>query len=89
MSINGISGLSAVNHAAQTRTYASGQTPADPSAASPPPAAATPGTGTEAAAGTGTVGALSPSVLAALMGQDVNLTAGALRRGLTVRLPLD
>ena len=81
MSINGISGLSAAIHAAQTRTHASGQTPANPPAAAPPPAAATAAapsaTTIDAAAGAGTVGALSPAVLAALMGQDVSLTAGS------------
>jgi hypothetical protein len=85
MSINGISGLSVANLAAQARTHASAQTRADPSAATPPPAAATaasaPGTATEAATATGTVGALSPSVLAALMGQDVTLTAGSFAGG--------
>nr|WP_294529580.1 hypothetical protein [uncultured Rhodopila sp.] len=78
MSINGISGLSVANLAAQTRTHASGQTQADPYAATPPPpAAATAASPPGAASGNGTVGALSPSVLAALMGQDVNLTAGS------------
>nr|WP_294514424.1 hypothetical protein [uncultured Rhodopila sp.] len=85
MSINGISGLSVANYAAQTRTYASGQAPADPSAATSPPCAAAaaspPGAATDSATGVGTVGALSPSVLAALMGQNVNLTAGSFAGG--------
>lgn len=81
MSINGIAGLSVAIPAAQTRTHASGQNPAEPSAIAQSPASPTtatpPGAPTEAAAGGGTFGALSPSVLAALMGQDVNLTAGS------------
>jgi hypothetical protein len=85
MSISGLTGLSMALHAAQTRTYASGQTPADPSAATPPtaaaPSASPPATAIDAAAGAGTVGALSPAVLAALMGQDVSLTAGSFAGG--------
>ena len=79
MSINGISGLSVAMYAAQTRIHASGQPPADPSAATSPSAAAAPPSPTaiDAAAGAGSVGALSPVVLAALMGQDVSLTAGS------------
>ena len=78
MSINGISGLNAAMQAAQTRTHASGQTPAASSAAASSAAAATASApGIDAAAGTGTVGALSPAILAALMGQDINLTSGS------------
>jgi hypothetical protein len=79
MSINGISGLGVAGPAVQTKPRASGQTPADPSAGAPPPTAATAAaaSGAGTATGAGTVGALSPSVLAALMGQDVTLTAGS------------
>ena len=63
MSINGISGPSVTSHPSPGRGHASGQPP--PAAAAKPPQAA--------AVGAGTIGLLSPSVLAALVGQDVKL----------------
>ena len=64
LSINAISGPSAAIRPSPDRGHASGQPPPAAAAVKPPQAAAV---------GVGTVGLLSPSVLAALMGQDVKL----------------